>query len=142
MNEKDILSTAVNVEEHSLSELQYWLQYEKHTWFLGAGVFWLPYGLILMGLSILAVLFTPYMIWHLFNAKWYKSIAVFLTVVILPFILSQFIPFENSIFVFLSNILPLVAFYFYTWILSYLIGEHLNEIQTLKKWRREERSRS
>ena len=57
MNQADILENAVTVEEYSLRQLQTWLQYEKYTWFLGAGAVWVPYSLIVMGLAILAVLF-------------------------------------------------------------------------------------
>lgn len=58
MNKADILANAVTVEERSLGELQYWLNYAKHTWSLGAGIIWLPYSLILMGLTCFHALYT------------------------------------------------------------------------------------
>lgn len=134
----EILENATTVEEHSLSKLQQWLQYGKHTWSLGAGIAWFPPGIILMGLKIIMYVFAPYMLWHLFKAKWHKSVMVLLTVVVFPFLFAQFIELENHIFNFLLTILPFLAFYMYTYILSYMIGEQLNEIQTVRKWHREE----
>jgi hypothetical protein len=138
MNESDILAGAKTIEKHSLSQLQYWLQYEKYSWIVGAGIVWMPYGLIMMGLVILAVLFTPFMLWHLYKAKWYKSITVFFAVVILPFIISRLFSTATTVVGFLLMALPLVTFYCYTWMLSYVIENYLNEIETVKKWQKEQ----
>lgn len=135
----DILANAITEEEYSLNQLQQWLQYEKHLWSLGAVIIWLPYFPVLWVLKILAIVFTPYMIWHLVKAKWYKSVAVFGAVVVLPYVVFQFIQVENNTLAFLLKVLPLLIFYFYNYILSYMIGEHLTEIKTLKKWKREEK---
>lgn len=135
------LENAVSIEEHSLGELQHWLQYGKHTWSLGAGIIWLPYGLILMGLKLITVVFTPYMLWHLSKAKWYKSVVVFSAIVVLPFMIAQFIELENNILNFLFTALPFLTFYLFTYIISYMIGEHLNEIRTVRNWEREDRLR-
>jgi hypothetical protein len=138
MDESDILGGAKTIEEHSLSQLQYWLQYEKHSWLAGAGIVWMPYGLIMMGLLILAILFSPFMLWHLYKAKWYKSISIFFAIVILPLIIFQFFGTGNDVADFLLMVLPLFTFYCYTWILSYVIGNYLNEIETVKKWQKEQ----
>lgn len=137
MNHADILANAVTEEESSLKKLQHWLQYEKHSWAFGAGIIWFPASLILMILTILAVVFTPYMLWHLFKAKWYKSVVVLLAVVVLPFIVSQFIQ-ETSVIGFSLMVLPLLNLYIYSYILSYMIGEQLIKIKTLKNWEREQ----
>lgn len=134
----EILENTSSVKEHSLNKLQQWLQYGKHSWSLGAGIVWLPPGMILMGLKIIMYAFTPYMLWYLYKAKWHKSIIVFLAVVVQPFLFSEFMEFENHILGFLLSILPFLTFYIYTYILSYMIGEQLNEIQTVRKWHREE----
>lgn len=131
--EKDILANAVTEEEYSLNQLQQWLNYAKHSWFAGAVAFWLPYGLVLSGLKILAIIFTPYLLWHLFKAQWYKSVVVFLIVVLLPYVGFQFILAKNHFLYFLFMMLPIVTFYFYTYIISYMIGEQLTEIRTLRK---------
>ncbi len=134
IKETDILTDAVTLNESSLRELYYWLQYEKHTWMLGGSIVWFPYSLIMLGLSILAVLFTPFMLWHLFRAKWYKSIIVFFAGVILPFVISLFIPLESSVPGFLFSVIPLLNFYIYTWLLSYMIGEYLSELDFFKRF--------
>lgn len=94
----------------------------------------LPYSLIMLALSVLAVLFTPFMLWHLYKGKWYKSIIVFFTVVILSFVIIQVIPLESSVVGFLFSTLPLLFFYIYTWLLSYMIGEYLSELDFFKRF--------
>ncbi|MGM0546042.1 MAG: hypothetical protein ACQEST_04905 [Bacteroidota bacterium] len=137
LNETDVLSDAINENEASLSKLYYWLRFEKHTWILAAGIGWFPHQLILKGLAILAIIFSPYLLWQLFKAGWYKSIATFLGVVILPFLASQMITLPIAALNFLFTILPIITFYIFTWIISYMIGEHLNKVSTLRKWRKE-----
>jgi len=140
--EADILANAVTEEEYSLSQLQQRLQYAKHSWSFGAIILWLPYVPVFMILKILAIVFTPYVLWHLFKAKWYKSVVVFGAVVVLPYVIYQFIQVENNILGFLLKVLPLLTFYLFAYILSYMIGEHLSEIKTLKRWKRDEKIRN
>ncbi len=137
MNKTDILANAVTIEESSLSSLYYWLQYEKHTWILGSGIGWLPYSIVSMIVSIAAIIFTPYMLWHLFQAKWYKAIITFCSIVILPFLIHQIVQIDNSTISFSLGFLPLITFYFYTYVISYLIGEHLNKLKTIRRWEKE-----
>lgn len=142
MKKADILENAVTEEEYSLSELQHWLQYGKHSWWMGVAVFWLPYGPILFVLKIIALVFTPYMLYHLYKAKWYKSVVVFLIVVLLPFLVTRIIDTGHYILDFLLPFLPLLTFFFFVYIISYMIGVRLNEIRTRKKWKREEMLRN
>ena len=138
MKDTDILSNAVTVEESSLSSLYYWLQYEKHSWILGSGIGWLPYSLVATIIAFAAIVFTPYMLWHLFQAGWYKAIITFGAVVIFPFLIHQLIQIDNTIISFSLGVLPFFTFYFYTYVISYLIGEHLNTLKTIRKWKRED----
>jgi len=141
MNEADILKNAVSVKEYSLRQLQQWLDYGKHTWSLGAGIIWFPFGIVFTILKIIAVVFTPYMLWHLFKAAWYKSIVVFLLIVILPFVVSKFLILQNDVLNYICAVLPILTFYIFTYIISYMIGEELNKINTLRRWKREERKK-
>lgn len=61
---------AVGEQEHALQQLRYWLHYEGLTGLLGGTVFWLPVGLVVTVLMLLAAVFTPYMLWRLVTAKW------------------------------------------------------------------------
>ncbi len=133
IKQADIEANAVSVEVYSLRELLYWLQYEKHTWTLCAGGIYLPIGLILMLVTLLAIVFTPYMLWHLFKAKWYKSIVVFLIIVVLPFIAFQILEIENEVLSYIVKSIPILTFYLYTNVISYVIGGHLNKVDTLKE---------
>jgi hypothetical protein len=142
MNQADFLAYAVTVEESSLSSLYYWLQYEKHTWILGSGIGWLSHSIVSMILAIATIIFTPYMLWHLFQAKWYKAIITYCSIVILPFLIHQIVQIDNSVISFLLGVLPLVTFYFYAYVISYLIGEHLNKLQTIRRWEKKNSANS
>lgn len=136
MNKSDIsINTAT--EQSALSKLSYWLQFEKHTWILAAGIGWFSYELILKGLTILALVFSPYLLWQLFKAKWYKSILTFSALVILPFIMYLFTETQNPGINLLLKVLPLITFYSYTWIISYMIRNHLNKLKTIRRWKKE-----
>lgn len=141
MNKAGILANAVTIEESSLSSLYYWLQYEKHTWILGSGIGWLPYSLVAMVVSIAALIFTPYMLWHLFKAGWYTSIIFFCLIIGVPFFIYQSVEFDNSSLSFALGAFPLFTFYCYTYVISYLIGEHLNKLRAKRRWKKEELAR-
>lgn len=132
MNHSDILAASKSIEEKSLSQLQSGLQIEKYGWVIGAGIVFVPYNIVLMGLLLIAIVFTPFMLWHLYKAKWYKSISVFFVIVILPFIGFQFFHIGHFVADFLLMVFPLFTFYCYTWILSYVIGGYLNELEAAK----------
>lgn len=138
MDKSDILDNAMNAEEYSLGRLQFWLDYGKHAWTAGVGMFYFPYSLVVMALTCAMLIFLPYMIWHLYRAGWYKSVYTLLAIVVVPYIISFFIASLNHIVIFIFAFLPLIAFFFCTYIISYMIGERLNKIKTLKKWRRQE----
>lgn len=133
MNKGNRLANAALADEYSLRRLNEWLQYEKYSWFLGAGIIWVPYSLIITGLWVIAVLFTPFLLWNLFKAGWYKSIVLYFAIVILPFVVVQLLRVENSVVDLMLSILPLCSFYIYSWILSYLVGEYLSERQELRR---------
>lgn len=137
MSNSDITESAVTVEESSLSNLHYWLQFKKHTWIIGAVIIWLPYHIILTGISILAAVFTPFMLWHLFKAKWYKAVTTFCAIVILPFLILHFLQIGNPLTSLLTGVLTLVTFYFYTYVISYMIGEYLGELKAVRRWEKE-----
>lgn len=141
MNESDLLNNAVPSEEYALGRLQHWLQYGKHSWSVGAGIFWLPYSLVILVFSIIAYLFTPYMLYQLYKAQWYKSVAALTGIVVVPFMISKFSQTDNATLDFLMAFFPYVAFYFFTYAISYMINERLTELQTLRRWKREERTK-
>ncbi len=127
----DVPKNALNVEESSLRKLQYWLEYEKYTAILAGAAPWF-YFIVIRILYLAAVVFTPYMLWHLYKAGWYKSIAIFVVTVLIPFLVFQFIQTESALLGFVLTFSTLFLFYFYTWILSYMIKNHLMELKELK----------
>lgn len=141
MNDLAAFSLGASGEEYALRKLHYWLRYEGLTPILGGGAFWLPYSLITTALIILAALFTPYLLWHLAKAKWYRAIAVFITVVCVPFLAALLAETDLSMG-FLLSMVPLVCFYLYTWTLRFVIGEQLREAATVRQleWDRRRRN--
>ncbi len=133
MDELRLLNVAVSEEESALQQLHHWLSYETLTVILGGGMFFLSYGLAMTVLIVLAVLFTPYMLWQLARAKWLKAIVAFAVVVIVPFALSRWMHAEGSVGYYVWTMGPLVLFYLYAWVLRYVIGEHLSEMQMVRQ---------
>lgn len=127
-------SISTGEEEYSLKQLHYWLRYEGLTGLLGGTVMWLPYGVVMSILIMMAVVFTPYMLWHLWTARWYKSIAVFPIVTGIPVLLAMISTDDISIGNYFLTVVPLVFFYLYTWSLRYVIGERLSEIEAVRSF--------
>jgi hypothetical protein len=132
---------AVDGDEHSLHRLHYWLKYEGMSGGLFFASFWVPAGLVAGALYVLALVFTPYMIWHLAKAGWYRAITLFSAFVLLPFVVSRILPSDGTLGRFLIDWTPLIVFYIFTWILRLLIGEHLSERRAIRdiEYRREYR---
>lgn len=122
----ELLEYAVGEEEHALRQLHYWLKWEGLIPFAGVGVFFIPYSLVMMALVGAAVIFAPYLLYQLWRARWFKTIGVFVIVVIGPFA-SWLVDPDDVVVRFILQYLPLVAFYFFAWILRLVIGEELNE---------------
>ena len=132
INHSDIQQDAVTAEQSSLQKLQYWLEYEKYTGLLMFGAVWF-YALVFRLLYLAAIVFTPYMLWHLYKAKWYKAIITFIFVVLFPFAIVHLITLDNSIIDSILKFIPFFFFYFYTWILSYMIKNYTAERAELKR---------
>ncbi len=141
MSDVEASAYATSEEEHALQKLHYWLRYEGQTAWLGGGAFFLPYSLISAVLTTLAVVFTPYMLWRLAKAKWYKAIALFIILVCVPFLATRFMQGGSSTAYYLWTTVSLVLFYVYTWVLRSVIGDHLREQSATRHIMREERSR-
>ncbi len=116
------------MEQYALQKLLYWLEYEKHTWYAGAAIVWVPYAYIMHGLTLLALVFGPYMLWRLYQAQWRIAIGVFLVLVAVPFGIGYLYPFQSPILSILFKLLPLFLFYLYTWTLSFMVKERLADL--------------
>lgn len=142
MDEYRVGRTPSVEEVYSLRQLHYWLRYEGLTGLLGGTVVWLPFGLVMSGLILLAALFTPYMLWHLWKARWYTSMVVFGALIVGPLAIAVFLENRISIGYYLLTMVPLVFFYAYTWTLRYMIGEHLFEVDSVRAFERERQQRT
>jgi len=121
---------------YSLKKLHYWLKWEGLTSLFAGTVFFIPWTSVFMILVIAALLFTPYLLWHLAKAHWYRAILLFGVFVILPFAFSRFVPGDASLAHFLLASTPLVCFYIFNWILRLIIGEYLDEERAVREMHR------
>lgn len=139
MNLSSIESNSISVRKHALLKLQSWLQYGKHSWSLAAFLFYLPFGFSGSILKIAVLVFTPFMLWQLYKAGWIKSIVVFLLLVALPYLVTSLLDLGTEVTHFLIRYLPIVNFFLFTYAISYMIGEELNELHTKQQWEWERR---
>ncbi len=135
--EHDILGYAAAEDEYALRQLHHWLKWEGLLPLTGLGAFFLPFSLIMTVLVGAAILFTPYMIFQLWRARWMKSIVFFAIVVLVPVAASFLIKSDELLLTYFLRFLPLVAFYMFTWILRLVIGENLNERSAVRLFDRE-----
>jgi len=129
MNEPSIVGVLSSSEDYAVERLHYWLNYQTKTIFIGGGLFWLPFGPIFLLLTIVAFLFAPYMMWRLAQAGWYKTLILFICVVIAPLVAAQFVNPQNQILNYALMFGPMLAFYLFTWILKFVLGDQVDEIK-------------
>ena len=118
----------ISTEEDRLSRLHRWLTYEISGLTVGGIGFFGPYALV-GGLRIwAAVLFTPYMLWRLFEARRYGWMIGFVLFVGFPALIGHLLHLGVIL-------LPLGAFYVYTWALRHAVGKWLDDFRSMR-WAR------
>ena len=120
--------TPVSGDSGRLQELHRWLTLEGSTCILGGTGFYFPMGIVFLVLKWGAILFTPFMLWRLYQLRKTGWIIGFVVFVGTPLVASFFLP-RMSTFGFLTSMMPLVVFYLYTWILRFQVGEWLEELR-------------
>ncbi len=120
-------------DEYFLEKLHYWLKWGSGSASMVVALFWIPYGMVLMVVNFLAVIFAPYLLVRLVQARRFKAVAVFVIVVLLPFAISRIVGAGSSMSFFFLSVFPLVAYYFYLWILTMQIGEYLSQQRAIRK---------
>lgn len=126
----DSIVTIYEDETH-LRELHRWLTIGGSSGVLSGGAFFVPYGPIVMLLVAAAILFTPYLLWRLAQVRRYGWIVGFVLTVGLPALIGLYVTLSGLAGFFVA-ILPLVAFYAYTWLLRSSVGAWLEAL----RWKR------
>ena len=121
-------------EVKALRALHRWLGYERLAVLLGGAAYVLPFGLVAGVLVVLAVVFTPYMLWKLHRAAWHTAIGLFALLVLVPVATGAGV--EGVVLSYFLHGGALIAFYLYTWVLHHMIGEHLREVDAVRALRR------
>lgn len=119
-------------QNYHLEKVHYWLRYEGLAPGLFFGAFWLPYGLITSILFVSAYVFTPFMLYHFWRAKYYKPIAVFSVLVLIPYMVSVIVPAGASMSSFFLNLAPLVFFFIFAWVMKLVLSERLSESRAVR----------
>lgn len=105
---------------YNVLRLQRWLEYELSTSMLFILYHFVGIALLLM--TVAAILFTPFMMWVLFQEKRYGWIASFIIAVMLPVIGVFFID-SKVAWKTIAGLLPLAFFYFYCFCLRLTIRD-------------------
>lgn len=132
LHDQDILAFTACEEENALRQLHYWLRYEGMAPLLGGSAFFIPYGIVMVVLVALAVVFTPYMLFQLWRARWLKSILAFALIVLVPVVGCRFVSADDTLVRFFLTYGPLVPFFIYTWGLRLVLGEKLAEVTAVR----------
>lgn len=114
-------------EEWRLRELQRWLTYEGLTGVLLPLSYFIPIGALLLLLVAAALIFTPYMLLRLYQCGRYGWMIGFGVAVGPPLLLFLLVRAGGSASVLLS-LVPLGAFYLYTWLLHHSVSEWIDEL--------------
>ncbi len=122
----------VNVEQ--IERLYYWLNYHRLTIFIYGATFFLPSGVVLGILIILALIVAPYTLSVLYKNGKRGWLLAFGIIVGIP-AGAAFIHTGNHSFDVALHFFPLLMFYFYCYILRYSAGEWVsNESIVGEKW--------
>lgn len=119
--------------EHAATRLHHWLNYGSKSAILGFGAFWLPIGPVTMLVVVLALLFTPYLLWRLYQIRWYGWLGVFVVVVLVPLLIVRpLVDPRAMLWWYVFTVGPLLTFYLFIWVLRYVLGEHVDELKALR----------
>lgn len=114
------------VDAAQLRRLYHWLSYNRYTIFLYGGGIYLPWALILLALIVLAAVFAPYLLYVLYKNGNHGWLAAFAIMVGIPVVLA-FLSTGNAILDTCLHFLPLLAFYFYCFVLRFSVSEWVGD---------------
>ncbi len=109
-----------------LRRLLFWLSYNRYTILLYAGGIVLPMGSIILVLTLLAIVFTPFMLYVLHRNRKYGWIFSFAVLVGGPTILA-FVPTGSIVLNTALHFLPLITFYLYCYVLRFSTSEWITD---------------
>lgn len=109
-----------------LKRLYYWLSYQRFTGALYGGLLFVPWLLILVVLIALAVVFAPYMLFVLYKQGKRGWLIFFVFLIGVPvgmaFVSTGSEPFDAFL-----DFMPLLAFYFYCYLLRFSVREWISD---------------
>ncbi|MCD4818327.1 MAG: hypothetical protein K8S23_06515 [Candidatus Cloacimonetes bacterium] len=121
--------TLTNQRQQLIMErLYHTLTYEGSTIALMGGYYFIGYGLVLMILTILAMIYTPYLIKTLINLKKWKWIIAFAIMISAPFIMKLFVS-KNYAYKSVWHSISLFMFYLFCWILKFSVQNWIEKIK-------------
>lgn len=115
---------ALMQQEIRFSRFHNWLTAEGVSASLVVMVFLAP-TITLMIMVAAAVLFTPYLLWQLYQSRWYGWMVGFGIFVGVPTLVTLLLQTEGYMAMLLS-LWPLFMFYTYTWALRHAVGDWLS----------------
>lgn len=114
-------------ERVQLKNLHHWLTLAPMSGILVFGAFIMEMAIIIVGLCLLAVGFSVYIIWNLVKLRKKGWIITYAVMIGMPFLVCL-IPDETGLAVNALWFIPLALFYFYCWLLRYSVSEWLSDL--------------
>ena len=121
----------ISGETGQLQELHRWLTWSGGSMTFGGTALILPMGIVVSALTWAAILFTPFLLWKLYQVQKTGWIIGFLVMVGGPLALSFFAEKVSVLGIILAT-MPILMFYLYTWTLRHYVGEWIEEIRWSK----------
>lgn len=123
----DRLGTAkAEMRISKLKRLYYWLSYHRFTGVLYGGLLFVPWLLVLVALIALAVVFAPYMLLVLYK-EGKRGWLIFFAVLVGAPVALTFIHTGSQMFDAFLDFMPLLAFYFYCYLLRFSVREWISD---------------
>jgi multidrug efflux pump subunit AcrB len=127
--EIDIENTSYEVNDHLLMKLKYYLNFELSGAILYAISFMNEIALLLS--TILAIVFTPFMLYVLYKTRKYGWSIFFAVIILIPLVVSLLI-FKLSMYLQLFLLIELGLTYLFYFILRFAVNEWCEEINARK----------
>lgn len=109
-----------------LRRLYYWLSYHRFTGFLYGGLLIVPWVVILVALIAAAVVFAPYMLFVLYK-EGKRGWLIFFAVLVGGPVALTFIHTGSHPFDVFLDFMPLLAYYFYCYLLRFSVREWISD---------------
>ncbi len=142
MNESHVMLGMRSREEEALVRLDRWLSYEVKSGWGIVLMFFAPIQLVITALYLLMIVFVPLIVVELFKARWYKTTAALVVLVLAGYLLPRSITMDPRMITWMYGLGVFVPFYFFCWGLRWVVAEKVAEIKATEAFERMDRAQA